>query len=104
MGSTRSRAGLCSLMAERSGTTLAGFRLAQPLTLPSALLGGLAVVKSNARDGVRVFGGSFRSLGGVISNNGGQGVSVFNSGTAILVTGTVVASNAMNGVLVEDGT
>jgi hypothetical protein len=53
---------------------------------------------------VRVFGGSARSLGGVISNNGGEGVSVFNSGTAILDTGTVVASNAMNGVLVEDGT
>ena len=70
----------------------------------AALLGGLAVVKSNARDGVRVFGGSFRSLGGVISNNGGQGVSVFNSGTAILDTGTVVAANAANGVLVEDGT
>jgi hypothetical protein len=70
----------------------------------AALLGGLAVVKSNARDGVQVFGGSVRSLGGVISNNGRHGISVFNSGTAILDTGAVVAANGANGVLVEDGT
>ena len=70
----------------------------------ATLLGGLAVVSSNARDGVRVFGGSARTLGGVISNNGGHGISVFNSGTAVLDTSTLVASNAANGVLIEDGT
>ena len=71
----------------------------------AALIGGnLSVVKSNARDGVQVFGGTLRSLGGVISGNARHGVSVFNSGTAILDTGAVVASNAANGVLVEDGT
>jgi hypothetical protein len=71
----------------------------------AALIGGsLSVVGSNARDGVQVFGGTLRSLGGVISNNARHGISVFNSGTAILDTGVVVASNAANGVLVEDGT
>lgn len=71
----------------------------------ATLIGGnLSVIRSNARDGVRVFGGTVRSLGGVISNNGEHGISVFNSGTAILDTGAVVASNAVNGVLVEDGT
>ena len=47
---------------------------------------------------------TLRSLGGVISNNARHGVSVFNSGTAILDTGAVVASNAADGVLVDDGT
>jgi hypothetical protein len=69
----------------------------------ATLLGGLAVVRSNARDGVAVFGGSVRSIG-VISNNGRHGISVFNNGTVILDTGAVVAANAANGVLVEDGT
>jgi hypothetical protein len=69
----------------------------------ATLLGGFAVVKSNERDGVAVFGGSVRSVG-VISNNGRHGISVFNNGTVILDTGAIVASNAANGVLVEDGT
>ena len=69
----------------------------------ATLLGGLAVLRSNARDGVAVFGGSVRSIG-VISNNGRHGISVFNNGTVILDTGAVVASNAANGVLIEDGT
>jgi len=69
----------------------------------ATLLGGFAVVRSNARDGVALFGGSVRSIG-VISNNGRHGISVFNNGTVILDTGAVVAANAANGVLVEDGT
>jgi hypothetical protein len=62
------------------------------------------IVRSNAQDGVRVFSGTARAAGGVISNNARYGVSVFNSGTAILDTGAVVASNATNGVFVENAT
>jgi hypothetical protein len=62
------------------------------------------IVRSNARDGVQVFSGTARAVGGVISNNARYGVSVFNSGTAILDTGAVVASNAGNGVFVENAT
>jgi hypothetical protein len=62
------------------------------------------IVRSNARDGVNVFSGTARAVGGVISNNARYGISVFNSGTAILDTGAVVASNAADGVLVENAT
>jgi hypothetical protein len=51
-----------------------------------------------------VFSGTVRVVGGVISDNARHGVSVFNSGTAILDTGVVVASNAANGVFVENAT
>jgi hypothetical protein len=40
---------------------------------------------------------------GVISNNARHGISVFDSGAAIVDDGAVVASNAANGILVEDG-
>ena len=53
---------------------------------------------------MQVFAGGVRVAGGVISNNARHGISVFNSGTAILDTSAVVASNTANGVLVEDGT
>jgi hypothetical protein len=44
------------------------------------------VVGSNGRDGVRVNGGVVH-VQGVISNNAEYGISVFNSGTAVLHTG-----------------
>jgi hypothetical protein len=69
----------------------------------TALIFGPGVVRSNARDGVLVLGGSVE-VEGVISNNARHGISVFNSGTAIVQAGGVVASNSANGVLVEDGT
>ena len=62
------------------------------------------IVRSSARDGINVSSGTARAAGGVISNNARYGVSVFNSGTAILDTGAVVTSNAANGVLVENAT
>jgi len=69
-----------------------------------AFVANPGVVRSNARYGVQVFSGGARVAGGAISNNARYGISVFNSGTALLDTGAVVASNAANGVLVEDGT
>ena len=61
------------------------------------------IVRSNARDGVLVLGGSVE-VDGAVSNNARHGISIFNSGTAIVDDGAVVASNSANGVLVEDGT
>jgi hypothetical protein len=52
---------------------------------------------------VQVGGGSVE-VDGVISNNARHGISIFNSGTATVDDGGIVASNAANGVLVEDGT
>ena len=69
-----------------------------------AFIGSPGVVGPNGRDGVRANGGVVHVQGGVISNNGEYGISVFHSATAILDTGSFVASNAANGVLVEDGT
>jgi hypothetical protein len=69
----------------------------------TAVIFGPGVVRSNARDGVLVLGGSV-DVDGVISNNARHDISVFNSGTAIVDDGGVVASNSANGVLVEDGT
>jgi hypothetical protein len=69
----------------------------------TVVIAGPGVVRSNARDGVFVLGGS-AEVDGVISNNARHGISIFNSGTAIVDDGGVVASNAANGVLVEDGT
>ena len=69
----------------------------------NAFIAGPGMVRSNARDGVQMMGGS-AEVDGVISNNARHGISVFNSGTAIVDDGAVVALNAANGVFVEDGT
>jgi hypothetical protein len=69
----------------------------------TAVITGAGFVRSNARDGVNVMGGSVE-VDGAISNNARHGIFVFNSGTAIIDDGGVVMSNAANGVLVEDGT
>ena len=69
----------------------------------TAVILGAGVVRSNARDGVNVVGGSVE-LDGAVSNNARHGIFVLNSGTAIIDDGGVVMSNAANGVLVEDGT
>ncbi len=67
------------------------------------LITSSAIVRSNAGDGVEVFGGSFHANGGVVTGNSGNGISVYNSGTALLNGNANVASNAGNGVLVWDG-
>jgi hypothetical protein len=69
----------------------------------NAFIAGAGVIRSNARDGVDVMGGSVE-VDGVVSNNARHGIFIFNSGTAIIDDGGVVMSNAANGVLVEDGT
>jgi hypothetical protein len=69
----------------------------------NAFIAGAGVVRSNARDGVDVMGGSVE-LDGAVSNNARHGIFIFNSGTAIIDDGGVVTSNAANGILVEDGT
>jgi len=69
----------------------------------TAVILGPGIVRSNARDGVLVLGGSVE-VDGAVSNNARHGISIFNSGTAIVDDGGVVASNSANGVLVEDGT
>ena len=54
----------------------------------NAFIAGPSVVRSNARDGVEVVGGSVE-VDGAVSNNARHGITVFDSGTAIIDDGGV---------------